>query len=169
MGGGNVVKTDGDVLSTRTIRATALFFFFLLGSAVAAAEDATQPAPEYVKLGLLRERDLTPFGFLRLDMRPAHAVWASWARAHVQSVSVITEPVVALEVSDVVSTVFRSRLGNCCRTRVSGQESANKGTGGGDVSALAARHMCRRCKRSYVRGGSILCRSDGRLPGRVRP
>ncbi len=24
--------------------------------------------------GMLRERDLTPFGFLRLDMRPAHAV-----------------------------------------------------------------------------------------------
>jgi Protein of unknown function (DUF3187) len=24
--------------------------------------------------GLLRSRDLTPFGFLRLDMRPAHAV-----------------------------------------------------------------------------------------------
>ncbi len=68
---------------SRAIRATALFFFFLLGSAVAAAEDATQPAPEYVKLGLLRERDLTPFGFLRLDMRPAHAVWAAWARAHV--------------------------------------------------------------------------------------
>jgi hypothetical protein len=40
MGGGNVVKTDVDVLSTRTIRATALFFFFLLGSAAAAAEDA---------------------------------------------------------------------------------------------------------------------------------
>src|SRR5712691_7698572 len=55
-------------------------FFFLLGSA--AAEDAAQPAPEYVKFGLLRERDLTPFGFLRLDMRPAHAVWAppgNWA------------------------------------------------------------------------------------------
>jgi hypothetical protein len=32
--------------------------------------------------GLLRERDLTPFGFLRLDMRPAHAVSAppgNWA------------------------------------------------------------------------------------------
>lgn len=32
--------------------------------------------------GLLRERDLTPFGFLRLDMRPAHAVTiepGSWA------------------------------------------------------------------------------------------
>lgn len=64
---------------SRAIRATALFFFFLLGSA--AAEDAAQPAPGYPKFGLLRERDLTPFGFLRLDMRPAHAVWAplgSW-------------------------------------------------------------------------------------------
>jgi uncharacterized protein DUF3187 len=64
---------------SRAIRATAFLFFFLLGSA--AAEDAAQPAPEYVKFGLLRERDLTPFGFLRLDMRPAHAVWAplgSW-------------------------------------------------------------------------------------------
>lgn len=33
-------------------------------------------------LGLLRARDLTPFGFLRLDMRPAHAVTApkgTWA------------------------------------------------------------------------------------------
>src|SRR5258708_4863129 len=56
---------------------------FLLGTGAAIAEDAAQPAPpEYLKFGLLRERDLTPFGFLRLDMRPAHAVWAppgSWA------------------------------------------------------------------------------------------
>jgi len=41
-----------------------------------------QPASqEYPKFGLLRERDLSPFGFLRLDMRPAHAVWVppgSW-------------------------------------------------------------------------------------------
>ena len=32
--------------------------------------------------GLMRERDLTPFGFMRLDMRPAHAVSTepgSWA------------------------------------------------------------------------------------------
>ena len=32
----------------------------------------------------LRERDLSPFGFLRLDMRPAHAVWTppgSWVVA----------------------------------------------------------------------------------------
>ena len=62
---------------SRTIRVTALLFFFLLGSEAAVAQDAAQPAPpEYPKLGLLRERDLTPFGFLRLDMRPAHAVWA---------------------------------------------------------------------------------------------
>src|SRR6267143_7032647 len=88
--------------------------------------------------------------------------------AFLQSVSVITEAVVALEVSDVVSTVFRSRLGNCRRTRVSGQASSNKGTGGGDFSALAARHMCRRCKRSYVRGGRILRGSDGGIPGLAR-
>src|SRR6185295_14847201 len=63
------------------LRATALFFL-LLGSEAVVAQDATQPAPQqYPKLGLLRERDLSPFGFLRLDMRPAHAVWAppgSW-------------------------------------------------------------------------------------------
>ncbi len=63
---------------SRAIRVTALLF--LLGSEAAMAEDAAPP--EYPKFGLLRERDLTPFGFLRLDMRPAHAVWAppgNWA------------------------------------------------------------------------------------------
>ena len=63
-----------------TVRATALLLLLVSGAAV--AEDAPQPVPqEYPKYGLLRERDLTPFGFLRLDMRPAHAVWAppgSW-------------------------------------------------------------------------------------------
>jgi len=51
----------------------------LLGCDFAVAEDATLPA--WQKFGLLRERDLSPFGFLRLDMLPAHAVWAppgSW-------------------------------------------------------------------------------------------
>src|SRR5688500_12577068 len=39
-------------------------------------------AEESAFYGLLRSRDLTPFGFLRLDMRPAHAVAiepGSWA------------------------------------------------------------------------------------------
>src|SRR5258708_2350509 len=63
---------------SRAIRVTALLLVLGSGAAV-----ATQPAPpDYPKFGLLRERDLTPFGFLRLDMRPAHAVWAppgNWA------------------------------------------------------------------------------------------
>ena len=33
-----------------------------------AAAEETEPGRFY---GMLRERDLTPFGFLRLDMRPA--------------------------------------------------------------------------------------------------
>jgi hypothetical protein len=37
------------------------------GAALAADDDGNF-------YGLLRARDLTPFGFLRLDMRPAHAV-----------------------------------------------------------------------------------------------
>lgn len=48
---------------------------FALGAPMAHAEDGQL-------YGLLRTRDLTPFGFLRLDMRPAHAVSiepGSWA------------------------------------------------------------------------------------------
>lgn len=63
------------------LRVTALLFF-LSGCHAAIAQDTAQTASqEYPKYGLMRERDLTPFGFLRLDMRPAHAVWAppgSW-------------------------------------------------------------------------------------------
>src|SRR5258708_32276765 len=70
--------------------------------------------------------------------------------------------------SDAVPTVFRSCLGDWRRTHLSGQATANKGTGGGDSSALAALHMCRHCKRSYVRGGRILRRSDGGGPGLAR-
>jgi len=47
-------------------RAALLLVAALLGAA------STANASEFY--GLLRERDLTPFGFLRLDMRPAHAV-----------------------------------------------------------------------------------------------
>lgn len=75
-------QLDRLVSLSRAIRATALLSFFLLGCEAAVAQEATQPAlQEYPKFGLLRERDLSPFGFLRLDMRPAHALWAppgSW-------------------------------------------------------------------------------------------
>ena len=39
----------------------------------AVAVEEAPPIP-YIHYGLLRVRDLTPFGFLRLDMRPAHAI-----------------------------------------------------------------------------------------------
>jgi hypothetical protein len=43
----------------------------VLGMACASLSQAEESGQFY---GLLRSRDLTPFGFLRLDMRPAHAV-----------------------------------------------------------------------------------------------
>jgi hypothetical protein len=45
----------------------------LLGLA-AQATTAAESADEADFFGLLRARDITPFGFLRLDMRPTHAV-----------------------------------------------------------------------------------------------
>lgn len=51
----------------RLSAAAAAFAALLLAAAPAAAE-------EPVYYGLLRSRDLTPFGFLRLDLRPAYAV-----------------------------------------------------------------------------------------------
>jgi hypothetical protein len=56
-----------------------------IGAAVlfaAAAWGSPAAAVENDYLGLLRARDLTTFGFLRLDMRPAHAIHApkgTWA------------------------------------------------------------------------------------------
>src|SRR5262245_64375475 len=49
---------------------------------LAAAWSLPAAAAENDYLGLLRARDLTTFGFLRLDMRPAHAIHApkgTWA------------------------------------------------------------------------------------------
>ena len=48
----------------------ALFALVLFGNSLAVSAD------DRGYFGLLRARDLTPFGFLRLDMRPAHAVSA---------------------------------------------------------------------------------------------
>ncbi|MEO8005887.1 MAG: DUF3187 family protein [Betaproteobacteria bacterium] len=53
----------------------------LFSADAAFAGEAASPATGfeksggYEKYGFLRERDLTPFGFLRLDMRPASAEW----------------------------------------------------------------------------------------------
>lgn len=55
--------------------------FFVCALTLAASAIPVQ-AEERDFYGLLRSRDLTPFGFLRLDMRPAHAVAiepGSWA------------------------------------------------------------------------------------------
>ncbi len=49
----------------------ALWFGLVLGSALVSPVQAQESGRFY---GMLRSRDLTPFGFLRLDIRPAHAV-----------------------------------------------------------------------------------------------
>jgi hypothetical protein len=57
-------------------RFTCISVLTLAGASCAHADDGGQ------FYGLLRSRDLSPFGFLRLDMRPAHAVSiepGSWA------------------------------------------------------------------------------------------
>lgn len=50
-------------------RIAAVFMALAIGTGASVAS-----AAEGAFYGLLRARDLTPFGFLRLDMRPAHAV-----------------------------------------------------------------------------------------------
>lgn len=54
----------------RVLRVSSLAAALLTGLVNPGFASAAQNA----FYGLLRERDLTPFGFLRLDMRPAHAV-----------------------------------------------------------------------------------------------
>lgn len=49
-----------------------------------AEEVGEQVAPGYEKYGLLRERDLTLFGFLRLDMHPANAAWVEPGESSVE-------------------------------------------------------------------------------------
>ena len=58
------------------------WMFGLLATALLASFASQARAGEGQFYGLMRERDLTPFGFMRLDMRPAHAVSTepgSWA------------------------------------------------------------------------------------------
>src|SRR5262245_47755560 len=61
----------------RTLEKIGLATLFLACASLAHAQDDNGQF-----YGLLRQRDLSPFGFLRLDMRPAHAVSiepGSWA------------------------------------------------------------------------------------------
>jgi hypothetical protein len=61
------------------IRMTAAAATLLVVSLTAVAAEPPETGQFY---GMLRSRDLTPFGFLRLDMRPAHAISIdshSWA------------------------------------------------------------------------------------------
>jgi hypothetical protein len=57
-------------------RARAAFFVASLGLCGASEPRAAESEPPWTHLGLLRIRDLTPFGILRLDFLPAHAVQA---------------------------------------------------------------------------------------------
>jgi Protein of unknown function (DUF3187) len=64
-------------LSTAALRCSCIGVLSLACASLANAQDDTGQF-----YGLLRSRDLSPFGFLRLDMRPAHAVAiepGSWA------------------------------------------------------------------------------------------
>ncbi|HEX4985983.1 MAG TPA: DUF3187 family protein [Burkholderiales bacterium] len=63
----------------RSIRPSALWLVaWLACPAGAQTEDGPRPPPAaYEKYGLLRERDLSPFGFLRLDMQPASVQWGA--------------------------------------------------------------------------------------------
>ena len=63
----NKGKKQGNRKSARRIGAVAMTLAISWCAPVATASDGAF-------YGLLRARDLTPFGFLRLDMRPAHAV-----------------------------------------------------------------------------------------------
>jgi len=63
------------VIETRLRKAAALVLALVLPAGEALANGGGY-------IGLLRARDLSPFGFLRLDMRPAHAISAekgAWA------------------------------------------------------------------------------------------
>src|SRR5262245_20033105 len=69
-GGTNMIKSGKTAIATASV--------LLLGGLCAIPSRAENSG----YLGLLRARDLTSFGFLRLDMRPAHAVAAepgTWA------------------------------------------------------------------------------------------
>src|SRR5262245_1666414 len=68
---GNGSWRDDSAMSPRRLTA---FIGRLLVAALLIGIAMKSQAEDGMFYGLMRERDLTPFGFMRLDMRPAHAV-----------------------------------------------------------------------------------------------
>src|SRR5687768_9067378 len=78
---------------------TSITRYSLIATLLAASAADSALADESGFYGLLRSRDLSPFGFLRLDMRPAHAVdiepgtWAMEAEIDYQNTWALSEEV----------------------------------------------------------------------------
>lgn len=79
---GNGAKREGDrhhrviavLRELRCYRSMKRMQLLFIAISWAALHAVTATADEGAFYGLLRSRDLSPFGFLRLDIRPAHAV-----------------------------------------------------------------------------------------------
>lgn len=74
------MKTPSDRAASPWSLSCLLLLAALCFAAGASAEEtapAAPPSDEWQTLGLMRIRDLTPFGIARLDMLPAHAVSAT--------------------------------------------------------------------------------------------
>ncbi len=86
----------------RLAAAAAIASLVAAGASGAEADAPDEPPAEWTHIGLLRVRDLTPFGILRLDFLPAHAVTASpgtWAlevNLSYQNTFVVSDNVAAL-------------------------------------------------------------------------
>jgi hypothetical protein len=69
-----LLPRNNDALNLLAMKSGARSALLLACLALTAVPASAEPAGNGRFWGLLRSRDLTPFGFLRLDMRPAHAV-----------------------------------------------------------------------------------------------
>ena len=120
-------------------RSTALTLM-LLAAIHSSAHAGEQDGMFY---GLLRARDLTPFGFVRLDMRPGHAVsiepgdWAIETELAYQNTWAVS-PQVEHYLNGLEGT-GRRKLGRVSTRSSAARGSAGGATGSGDRSSSA---MC---------------------------
>ncbi len=83
------------------LAAVSLALALAAPGAAAADPPEAEPADSWCHIGLLRVRDLTPFGILRLDFLPAHAVsatpgtWALEVNLSYQNTYVLSDNVAA--------------------------------------------------------------------------